>query len=239
MSGCEFVRDSLRLFVNRQKLSEGDRLPSEIALAKEFGVSRTVLRETYRLLERDGFIVVKGGAGTFLGGTSPPVKNTLNELNSTGTLIRKAGFEASAEIQNLEHRVADPEWAEKLRLGENERVIVVQRLRKADDTVIAVAWNIFIEELVGDTLENGILQDSIFLHLETECGIRIASAHTGVSALRHDCPRDRWAKEMLGDSALLLKRLHFDGKGSPVFYSLDYIRTDLVDLIVQQERNFY
>jgi GntR family transcriptional regulator len=227
------------LFVNRRKLSEGDRLPSEIDLAKEFGVSRTVLRETYRLLERDGLITVKGGAGTFLGGSVPAIKNSLNELSSTGTLIRRAGFEASAEIVGLEHREAEPEWAEKLGIGKDDQVVVVHRLRKADGAVIAVAWNIFVEAIVGDTLQGGILQDSIFLHLEEECGIRIASAHMGISALRPNCSYDRQAKETLGDSAILLKRLHFDGKGVPVFYSLDYIRTDLVELTVRQERNFY
>jgi GntR family transcriptional regulator len=227
------------MFVNRQKLSEGDRLPSEIALAKEFGVSRTVLRETYRLLERDGLIVVKGGAGTFWGSPAPMVKNSLNELSSTGTLIRRAGFEASAEITDLEYREPEPEWAEKLGIGGDEQVIVVRRLRKADDAAIAIAWNIFIEVVVGDTLRDGILQDSIFLHLEKECGVRVASAHTGISALNPDCPYDKEAGETLGDSTLLLKRLHFDGRGYPVFYSLDYIRTNLVELTVRQERNIY
>ncbi|MDR2442751.1 MAG: GntR family transcriptional regulator [Deltaproteobacteria bacterium] len=233
------VRDSLRLFVNRQKLSQGDRLPSEIALAKEFGVSRTVLRETYRLLERDGVIVVKGGAGTFLGGAITPVKNTLNDLMSTGTLIREAGFLASAEILELTKRDPEPEWAEKLDLKENQKVIAVKRLRKADDTVIAMAWNIFIEEEVGDTLERGILEDSIFVHLEKECGLKIASAVTSISALNPNSPYDEEALKTLGDLALLLKRLHLDLSGRPIFYSLDYIRTDLVELIVRQQRNFY
>jgi GntR family transcriptional regulator len=233
------VKDSLCAFVDGQKLAEGDRLPSEITLAKKFGVSRTVLRETYRLLERDGIIFVRGGAGTFLGNTAPVVKNSLDELCSTGTLIRRAGFEASAEIIGLEHREAEPEWAEKLRIGKDDRVFVVHRLRKADGAVIAVAWNIFIEAIVGDTLQDGILQDSIFLHLEEKCGVRIANARTDISALRFACPYDRQARETLGDSTLLLKRLHFDDKGFPVFYSLDYIRTDLVELTVQQERSIY
>jgi GntR family transcriptional regulator len=238
-SSYEYVRDSLCAYIDRQKLAEGDRLPSEITLAKEFGVSRTVLRETYRLLERDGVIFVRGGAGAFLRSAAPVVKNSLNELNGTGTLIRRAGFEASAEIQSMEVRFAEPEWAEKLGLGENGRVVMIQRLRKANDVTIAIAWNIFIEAIVGNTLQGGILQDSIFLHLEKECGVTNTNAYTVISALCPDCVYDSRAKETLGDSAILLKRLHFDSKGAPVFYSLDYIRTDLVELAVQQERNIY
>jgi GntR family transcriptional regulator len=148
-------------------------------------------------------------------------------------------LEPSAEIQRLEHRPAEREWAEKLGLRENAPVVVMRRLRKADGQPIALAWNVFIEEQVGQTLESGIWQDSIFLHMETRCGVKIASARALISALRPDCPYDRLAKETLGDSALLMRRLHFDLKGAPVLYSLDYIRTDLVDLIVRQQRGFY
>ncbi|MDR2350565.1 MAG: GntR family transcriptional regulator [Deltaproteobacteria bacterium] len=239
MSGCEFVRDSLRLYVTRRDLREGDRLPSEIALAKEFGVSRTVLRETYRLLERDGYIVVKGGAGTFLAENHSMVKTALNVLSGTGALIREAGFEAGSEIMGVERRPIGREWGNALGVDENEPAIVMRRARKADGIVIALAWNAFPERLVGDSFENGIAGDSIFQHLETKRGIRIASALASVRALRTDDPRDDLAKEILGESALLLKRSHFDDKGSPVFHSLDYIRTDLVELTIRQERDIY
>jgi GntR family transcriptional regulator len=239
VSGYERVRGALGAFVAKRNLSEGDRLPSEIELAKTFGVSRAVLRETYRLLERDGFIAVKGGAGTFLRSRAPMVRNSLNELSSTGTLIRRAGLEASAEIVSLESQEPEPEWAEKLGLAAGESVVVAERLRRAGETVIALAWNVFIGKIVGETLKGGILEQSIFLHLEKACGVKVASALTGVFALEPGRPRDRRAKEILGEPALLLKRQHFDLKGAPVFYSLDYIRSDLVELTVRQERNFF
>ena len=227
------------MFAARRNLSEGDQLPSEIELAKELGISRTVLREAYRLLERDGLIAVKGGSGTFLRRPAPMVKNSLNELSSTGTIISRAGYEASSEIVSLERREPEPEWAEKLGLGSGEGVVVIHRLMKAGDVVIAMAWNVFMAKMVGDTLRGGVLGDSIFLHLDKECGVKIASALTGVFALDSNCPLCRLAKEALGEAALLLRRQHFDIKGAPVFYSLDFIRSDLVELTVRQERNFY
>ena len=44
----------------------GDRLPPEISLAEQMGVSRAVLREGMRLLEAQGLLVTKPGVGTVL-----------------------------------------------------------------------------------------------------------------------------------------------------------------------------
>lgn len=44
-------------------LSVGDRLPTEPELAERFGVSRTVVRETARLLVQRGLVTVKPGRG--------------------------------------------------------------------------------------------------------------------------------------------------------------------------------
>src|SRR5579871_2877358 len=45
-------------------LAEGDVLPTEDALCREFGFSRTVMREGLKLLEERGLIRVEQGRGT-------------------------------------------------------------------------------------------------------------------------------------------------------------------------------
>lgn len=232
------MRDSLAKLVESKKLTPGDKLPSEIALAKQFGVSRPVLREAYRLLERDGLITVRCGAGTFLGGPKPMIQNPLNDLSSTGMLIRRAGFDANAEVQELVHREPEPEWIDKLCLDAGEKVVVAKRLRRADEISIALSWNILPERLVGNKLDYGI-NESIFRHLEQVCHIVIASACTSIVALNPEHRYDNEAKDALGGMTILMKRLHFDTRGQRALYSLDYMRTDLVELTIQQERKEY
>lgn len=238
ISSYKVVHDSLTKLIESRKLAPGDRLPSEIKLAKQFGVSRPILREAYRLLERDGLIIVRGGAGTFLGSPVPVIKNPLNDLSSTGMLIRRAGFDADAEVKELTHREPEPEWAEKLSLAAGENVVVAKRLRRADSAAIALSWNIMPEQFVGNKFDNGI-HESIFRHLELECEITVERALTSIYALNLEHPYDSEAKAVLGGMAILMKRLHFDAKGLPVLYSLDYMRTDLVELTIQQERKEY
>ncbi|MCX6089401.1 MAG: FadR/GntR family transcriptional regulator [Candidatus Atribacteria bacterium] len=47
-------------------LKTGDRLPTELEFAREFGVSRTVIREVVKMLEAVGLVEVHRGRGTFI-----------------------------------------------------------------------------------------------------------------------------------------------------------------------------
>ncbi len=47
---------------------------------------------------------------------------------------------------------------------------------------------------------------------------------------------DAAARELLGDQIILMKQVHYDGKQNPIFYSLDYFRTDIITLKIRRER---
>jgi GntR family transcriptional regulator, transcriptional repressor for pyruvate dehydrogenase complex len=49
-----------------KKFSPGDKLPSEIELCSQFGVSRTAIREALRTLSAKGLIIVNKGKGIFV-----------------------------------------------------------------------------------------------------------------------------------------------------------------------------
>jgi len=59
---AELVAHSLRRQIVQGELSEGDPLPSETELMRQFGVSRPTLREALRVLESENLINVKRGA---------------------------------------------------------------------------------------------------------------------------------------------------------------------------------
>ncbi|MHB8766657.1 MAG: FadR/GntR family transcriptional regulator [Deferrisomatales bacterium] len=70
----EEVADRIKALIIDGRLKPGDRLPSEVELAAQFGVSRQTLREALRILEISGLVAVqRGGAG------GPVVRNTLGQ----------------------------------------------------------------------------------------------------------------------------------------------------------------
>lgn len=60
------VQESLRDFFISSRMKAGDLIPTEAALAKGLGVSRTAIREGLRGLEALGILEAKSGVGRFL-----------------------------------------------------------------------------------------------------------------------------------------------------------------------------
>jgi DNA-binding FadR family transcriptional regulator len=86
----EQVADQIRGMIFSGALGRDDRLPSEAALATEFGVSRATVREALRLLAAQNLIRTDKGAsgGSFV--TLPSVNHISETLNSNIHLLTAA-----------------------------------------------------------------------------------------------------------------------------------------------------
>lgn len=82
--------DTLR---EEKRLLQGGRLPPERVLCERFDVSRTVIRETVKVLVAQGFLKQVGGKGTFVSQNSAePLANALN------VFVRRKALQGYAEL---------------------------------------------------------------------------------------------------------------------------------------------
>ena len=110
------------------ELKPGDMLPTEVALVKEYGVSRATVRQSILDLARNGYVVREKSKGTF-------VRN----YNNVGYRDRVKGFTATlseGEAVPLTSRVLDKRVlappgpvAQALGLRENEEAFYLKRIR--------------------------------------------------------------------------------------------------------------
>jgi DNA-binding FadR family transcriptional regulator len=83
----EQISELIQQKIIRESIAVGTLLPTELELAAEFQVSRTVIREALRILEVSGLVKIKKGptGGIFVtDGYAKPIKNTLSNLVSSG-----------------------------------------------------------------------------------------------------------------------------------------------------------
>ena len=80
-------------------LKSGDRLPPERALAEQFGVSRTAVREAVMALTQKGLVVIHVGRGTFVtDGTSEVARHSLGLMMKIG---QEEGTRHLVEIREI------------------------------------------------------------------------------------------------------------------------------------------
>ena len=60
------VQEQIELAIKERRLPPGEKLPTELELCDNFGVSRTVMREALRMLSAKGLISIEKGRGLFV-----------------------------------------------------------------------------------------------------------------------------------------------------------------------------
>lgn len=96
------IADLIQRKILEDNLEIGTGLPSEIEMAQEFQVSRSVIREALRILELSGLVTIKKGpaGGIFVSnGYHAPIKRSLNNLITSGEVTVDHLFEARLLIE--------------------------------------------------------------------------------------------------------------------------------------------
>jgi GntR family transcriptional regulator len=235
MSTHQAVRESFIEFIDRKKYKIGDRLPSETELAKTLRVSRVTLREAIRKLREDGFIYSRRGSGTYLSGNVKQIAGTLDVNYGLSRTITDAGFRPGVADYHSELIHASKYLAEKLEVKEGCRIVLLKRVRTANDKPVVYSLDHLSPRVATIFLarEGKIL--SLFEMIE-QAGIRIGNSFAELSP--ECCTKDLAQKLSCktGGPILALKQVLVDQKGSPLFYGEDYFRPDCFVFSINRRR---
>lgn len=99
----------------------GDKLPTEKALAQEFGVSRTVIREAVAALRADGLLEAKHGVGVFVSQkveTSPTAPEPIGNLHFSASMLDILELRMAVEVHAAGLAAARRSWAQEAKIWE-------------------------------------------------------------------------------------------------------------------------
>jgi GntR family transcriptional regulator len=129
--------EALRSLVQRGGYAPGDRLPSEIELSQQLGISRPTLREALRLLEEDGSIVRRHGVGTFVAHSQPVIESGLEVLESIERVASRSGLHVQMGEVVISERMTTREEADGMALAAPEPATCVVRVILAEGKPVA------------------------------------------------------------------------------------------------------
>src|SRR5256885_11097369 len=118
-----------------QQLGVGSAIPSERQLSSDLGVSRLTVRAALDDLVRDGFLVRRRGAGTFV--REPKIAQELT-MTSFSEEMRRRGMRPGSRTLSLTTTTAGARLGRSLKVSPSERIVVAKRLRLADGESMAI-----------------------------------------------------------------------------------------------------
>lgn len=202
-------------------------MPPTAELSRNLGVSRATVREAVKVLEDEGIIRSKQGVGIFVARSWVQLSTALNQLQSTTEMAEAWNLKVSSKVTGLSEASASPELASKLGISQGEAVVVLERLRFADDKPVISSVDVFPRSLVRVPLRPEHFEGSLFALLHEQCGVEIARSVATIIPVPPGGEVSKRLEAKRNVPFLLLEQVNYDVSGRPVLFSQDYYRGDL------------
>lgn len=216
--------------------ANAEKLPSEIELAEQLGVSRTVIRDALSDIEREGFIERTRGVGTVINRSIVNLTNRLDLKLEYNELILNSGYLPSTDNINLRVETAGEALACKLDVARGTKIIVCEKRILAGKIPAIYSFDYLSADLFAavnyKTIDWSV---PIFDILENYCGVMVITDITKVTATNAD--EYIRSKLALDPSAalILLDEVGYAKSSRPLLHSLGYY-TDFFDFSMLRKK---
>jgi len=230
------ARDKIEDLIQNSALSPGDRLPTEKKLAQMLGVSRLTIREALRLLEEDGIIVRRQGEGTFVRNSDLIIRNPLEVNISVTEVIESRGLKAGTSWFRLERTKADKKISNELKIEVDSPVIILERVRTANEKPVAYTLDIFSENIVERVESLKELDGSLSKFLEEKYNQKIEySVGRIIPILPGPHILDKLKIGKLSP-LLLVKEVDYSSEDKPIIYGREYWVPNILEFTILRRR---
>ena len=214
----------------RNAICEGEfagdtALPTERALAEKYGVSRLTVRKALSDLEREGLLVRRRGAGTFIA----PRPTTPTSMFSFTENIMKNGQEPRSVWLTKETGIVTPDESMLLGLAPEGRIHRLKRVRYALDTAVGVETTLVPrypgkgDLEVAESLEEGL----------KACGMTPVRALQRLRAVTLPPAEAEILSVGIGIPGLYIERRSFLEDGRTAELTRAWYRGDMSDLMAE------
>jgi len=219
-----------------EDLEMGAAIPSERQLSADLGVSRLTVRAALDDLVRDGHLVRRRGSGTFV--SEPKIAQELTMTSFTEDM-RRRGMKPASKTLSLDVVPAGAQLGRFLHVSPSEPVVVVKRLRLADQETMAIE-TLHVRETLVPGLTGGELEKHSFYELLRErYGTVIAGGVQTIEPTVTNAEESEALGVPLHSPAFQFERFTRDGEGNVVEFVHSIYRGDryriVTDLSTQPE----
>ena len=153
----------------------GELIPTETELCSIFSISRPTVRQAINELVTEGFLFRLKGKGTFI--SRPKIhQDFMMILESFNDEMKDKGLTPKTKVIQFKLEKASEIVAEKLRVAEGSDIVLLERLRSANDEPIVLVETHLPNGTVHNILEKDLENESLYKIIERDYGYTIEKA---------------------------------------------------------------
>lgn len=216
--------------VRTGKYQAHEALPSERVLSDSLGVSRVTARKAIEQLVEQGLVVRRRGSGNYI---APHLEQPLSRLTSFSEELRRRGYTPSSRWLARSITSALPEEQLSLGLSPTAKVARLERLRLADETVMAYEVSVLPQMVMPDPQA---VKASLYEYLGSR-NKAPARALQHIRALNADSKLAKHLGVPVGQAVLYITRVGYEESGQAVELTRSYCHSDYYDFVAEMRRD--
>jgi GntR family transcriptional regulator len=225
------VREELASRIASGRIAPGSKLPPEPELADELGVSRPTLREALRSLEEDGFVTRTRGSGTYAT-RRRRLRNNLDVNFGVTEAIRAAGMMPGTRQSEVSVQSATPDQTLALEVGAGTPVIVLDRIRTADETAVVLSRDVVPASLLSVSDVAAMSLDGSLYTLLEQHGRAVQHGVVTIAPVRATRALAKRLGVKVGSLLMFLRQVDYGIDGEPVLLSEEHHVADAFEFAV-------
>jgi GntR family transcriptional regulator len=213
-----------------ESLEVGSAIPSERQLSVDLAVSRLTVRAALDELVREGYLVRRQGAGTFV--AAPKVAKGM-DVSSFSEDMRARGLTPASRTLDLSVVPAGARLGRLLHVSPSEPIVSARRLRMADGEPMAIELLHVRASLVPGLTAADLEQHSFYDLLVDRYEIEIAGGTQTVEPTVTNDDESAALGVPLHSPALLFERVTRTGSGDVIEFTSSTYRGDRYRLVTE------
>ncbi len=181
MAKYKDIANDIRSKIMSHEYSYGQKLPYEYVLCMSYHCNKETMKKALDILVKEGLIIRRRGAGTFVKDFDPVMENEMNR-SSFGLTSRYEGIkQVTSEIIEFEVVPADDFLGRKLQINVGDFVYHIIRLRMLDEKPFRIDIS-YMPLSVIPNLKLEHIKGSIYHYIEKILHLKIQSSHITIKA---------------------------------------------------------
>ncbi len=221
--------------IQEGKFPVGSQLPPEMELMQMLAVSRTTLREALRMLEEQGLIVRRRGLGTYV--SKRMMVNDISNNFGITQMITQAGLQPGTLSADFRIEEASSSTAKALELEECALVVVMERVRTADDVPVVWSFDMVPAEIFGnrEPTPEEFQEQSLYTYLLKNHNLRVTHGNAKIHPIIAGKEHADKLKIHQHTPLLLFVQTDYDIRNRPLIHAVEYHLADKITFIIHRK----